>query len=276
MVRLLQNTKHMNDQIDREKNIHGSAWETMHGGYFSDPVIATPLVQKVRECAIKSEAKVIADLGGGVGSVLSILQHENINGVSLVNLDDSEIQLEAASYSGITCVRGSVDTFSRCDVGPDQSRILFMMRSVLHYSGHSGLQRTLRHLRRQIHPGEFFVHQTASFRHQHEADCLNELYRMMRTKKWYPTVDFLIQCLSAEGWMLVEMLPAVPLCLTSEDLMLRYHLSRNNIEEIREKISRNHIMANKVFQTRDHNFDAYLHYWIYVCAPVPGFNPETE
>jgi hypothetical protein len=62
-----------------------------------------------------------------------------------------------------------------------------MMRSVLHYFGKDGLRPVLRHLRAQAKPGEYFIHQTASFERVRDANCLNNLYAMMRTQKWYPT-----------------------------------------------------------------------------------------
>jgi SAM-dependent methyltransferase len=259
----------MNQQINREKGIHGEQWNLVHGGFFSDPIVVAPLVHKVRELAGMSRADIIVDIGGGNGYVLSQILAGGVGpGISLVNLDYSDEQLDAARNAGISCVRGSVDTFSRGDVGREDDRFLFMMRSVLHYFGEDGLRPTLRHLRRQTKPGEFFVHQTASFRNKQDADCLNALYQMMGTHKWYPTVDFLCACLAAEGWEVREVLPGFPLPLMSDDLAHRYHLAQEDILRICDCLSRDFSVPEDVFKKAEDGFCAFLHYWIYICTPA--------
>lgn len=259
----------MNDQIKREENVHGTHWGALHGGYFSDPVVAAPLVRKVKALADALGADTIVDLGGGIGSVLSFLLAEGVaRGVSLVNLDDSDAQLACATRAGVSCVRGSVDSFTRRDVGAEEGRFLFMMRSVLHYFGEEGLLPVLRHVRTQARAGEFFVHQSASFRRQKDADCLNELYKSMRTQKWYPTVDVLCERLKAEGWEVREVLPATPLPLRDVELMQRYHLSQAERVCISEQLSQNHQVSEDVFNKNGDGFCAFLHYWIYVCTPA--------
>lgn len=269
----------MNEQIKREEAVYGKQWDLVHGGYFSDPLTAAPLVRKVEEFASKSGTNVIVDLGGGSGFVLSRLLANGIErGVSLlVNLDDSAIQLEATTGTELSCVRGSVDSFSRRDVGPKDGHFLFMMRSVLHYFGQDGLRPVLRHLRAQARPGEFFVHQTGSFSDQQNADCLNELYQMMRTKKWYPTVDFLCECLRAEGWQVLEVLPGVPLPLESKELMQRYNLDKADVLRITRQLPRDSLVSEEVFKKTKDSFCAFLHYWIYICTPaISGKFDENE
>ena len=259
----------MNEQIKREESVHGKHWSKLHGGYFSEPMVAYPLIQKVQMIADKSEADTIIDLGGGTGSLLSLLLAEGIDrNISLVNLDASDTQLEAATRSEISCVRGSVDSFSRHDVGAEDGNFLFMMRSVLHYFGEDGLRPMLRHLRTQTQPGEYFVHQTASFRHQHDADCMNELYQIMRTPKWYPTVDFLCDCLKDEGWQVLEVLPGLPLPLTKEELRRRYDLSPAELLRISDQFLSHPLVSEDLFKKTDDDFCAFLHYWIYICTPV--------
>ncbi len=262
----------MNQQIAREEGVHGKRWNEIHGGYFSDPEVAAPLVGKIRELAGQSKPDVIVDLGGGTGFLLSQIRAAGVDAsISLVNLDDSDVQLNAARETGFSCVRGSVDSFSRRSAGPEEGRFLFAMRSVLHYFGKSGLRPVLKKLHAQARPGEFFVHQTASFERRQDADCLNELYRMMRTQKWYPTVDHLCKCLEAEGWQVLEVLPAEPLRLTHDELMKRYQLEPTDIRRISDQLSRNAPASEEVFKRMDDGFCAFLHYWIYVCTPaMPG------
>lgn len=258
-----------NDQIEREEGVHGERWSKLHGGYFSDPEVAHPLIRQVQTLADASGVDTIVDLGGGTGSLLSLLFAEGIDdSISLVNLDASDSQLEAATSAGLSCVRGSVDSFSRRDVGPEEGNFLFMMRSVLHYFGEDGLRKVLRHLRTQMQTGEYFVHQTASFRHQQDADCMNELYQTMRTTKWYPTVDFMCECLKDEGWQVLEVLPALPLPLTNEELRDRYDLSETELLRINDQLSRHPLVSEDTFKKTDDGFCAFLHYWIYICTPA--------
>ncbi len=260
--------KIMNEQISRESVVHGTRWNSVHEGYFSDPAIAAPLIQKTLEWSRKAEAEAIVDLGGGTGYLLSQLQAHGIDpAVSLIDLDHSPAQLDVARQNGFSCIHGSVDSFSRRDTIPEKS-CLYMMRSVLHYFGKTGLCPVLRHLHGQTKPGEIFVHQTASFRHQKEADCLNELYRMMRTPKWYPTVDVLCDFMLAEGWQVLEILPALPLRLRDDDLMQRYQLQQADIQHIRAHLSPSPHVPSDVFQPTADGFCAFLHYWIYVCTPA--------
>ncbi len=260
----------MNEQIRREKDVHGARWSSVHDGYFFDPAVAAPLVGKIREIADRARPDMIVDLGGGNGALLSHLRTSGIEpGVSLVDLDASSIQLDAARASGFSCLNGSVDSFSRSDLGIGEGRALFVMRSVLHYFGQDGLRPVLRHLRAQVKPGEFFVHQTASFVRQQDADCLNGLYQMMRTPKWYPTSDSLRESLRAEGWNVLEAVPALPLQLKSDDLMQRYNLDEADIHRIRDRWSRDATLPETVFKVAENEgFSAFLHYGIYVCVPV--------
>ena len=244
-------------------------WNSVHGGYFSDPSVAAHLVSKVREIASASRPDTIVDLGGGTGFLLSNLRAAGLDaGVSLVDLDESHIQLDAAKSPCFSCLLGAVESFSRHDVGPEENRYLFMMRSVLHYFGKDGLRPLLRHLRAQARPGEFFVHQTASFRRRQDATSLNSLYGMMKTGKWYPTATFLCRALRLEGWKVVEVCPASPLPLNDDDLMQRYNLDRACIRHIRDRLSRRADVPEDVFKRTGSGFTAFLHYWTYVCTPI--------
>jgi hypothetical protein len=266
----------MNEQIDREKCVQGTCWNSVHEGYFSDPSVSARLVSKIGEIACESRPNTIVDLGGGTGFLLSSLRAAGLDaGVSLVNLDDSPVQLDAAKSPDFSCFLGSADSFSRCNIGPEESRYLFVMRSVLHYFGKDGLRPVLRHLRAQTRPGEFFVHQTASFSRPQDAAFLNSLYGMMRTGKWYPTVAFLCEALNLEGWEVVEICPALPLRLKSDDLTQRYSLDQADLRRIRDRLSRNARVPEDVFEKTDEGFSAFLHYWTYVCTPV-GLDQTEE
>jgi hypothetical protein len=65
----------------------------------------------------------------------------------------------------------------------------------------------------------------------------------------------------------LEVLPAFPLRLTDGDLAERYHLNGEDLCQIREALAQRVGVPNNVFQSTDHDFQALLHYWIYVCTP---------
>jgi hypothetical protein len=257
------------DPIQREAAIHGATWGTFHGGYFSDPAVAAPLVGKILEYAGASQAEAIVDLGGGTGYLLSRLRACGLGpDVSLIDLDESARQLESAGKSGLACVRAAVDQFSRRDLSPGEKRFLFMMRSVLHYFGEDGLPTTLRHVRAQARPGEFFIHQSASFQDGPDAEFMNALYQLMQTRKWYPTVAALEAALTHAGWRVLDVRPGPALPLLSADLGARYGLDRDAMRHISRTLSGNHPVKPGVFEKQGDDFCAFLHYWIYVCTPA--------
>lgn len=259
----------MNDHIKREEAVHGEAWNSIHGGYFSDPAVAAPLVGKVCDLTAESRAQRIIDLGGGNGCLLGLIKSGGVaDSVSLINIESSKAQLSAARRVGISCVHCSVDKFLRHDLGPQDVKSLFVMRSVLHYFGEKGLRPAIRHIRAQARTGEFWIHQTASFEQKRDADCLNALYGMMNTSKWYPTVDRMTDSLDAEGWQVREVLPCPALPLTSESLLVRYGLDCAAIGRIGSSIAAGHTVPDTVFRRAHDGFCAFLHYWIYVCTPV--------
>ena len=259
----------MNDQITREISVHGKQWNTLHEGYFSNPAVASPLVEKVMELVGENKPDVIVDLGGGVGFLLSQLIEKGIRAdTTLINLDDSASQLNAVSEGRITSVRGSVESFLRDSLSRPDHRFLYMMRSVLHYFGENGLRSALRQIRSQMNPGEFFIHQTASFQKTADAQAMNALYKLMHSDKWYPTVDFLKETLAKEGWQLNGILPAEPLRLTQQDLKERYRLSSQDVRSIQDYLTCSPMVSNEIFEQSPDGFIAYLHYWIYVCQAV--------
>lgn len=246
--------------------MHGGRWNAVHGGYFSDAAIARPLVLKALELAAASNAELVADLGGGNGFVLSeLLANAGNFHISGINLDGSDRQVACARNRGITSVQGTVDAFERDDLGKEFSRILFLMRSVLHYFGQAGQDRVLSHIRSQAKPGDHFIHQTASFKDAGDADCINCLYEMMQTGKWYPSVEAMSAKLKATGWQLLDVLPAAPLALSSDSLADRYSLDKHSLDQIRNHLALNYDVQEDVFRSSHHEFCAYLHYWIYVC-----------
>lgn len=265
----------MEDYIGPETVVHGQKWATLHDGYFSDPIIARPLIKTVKSILAKSPADVVVDLGGGTGFLLSQLRSQGISDdTALVNIDCSEAQLALSDKEHISSVCSSLSNFKRSDIASENSRVFFIMRSVLHYFGEDGLLPFLYYLRAQAETEEFFVHQTASFDNTKEAACLNELYRHMRTHKWYPTVDNLRKHMTDSGWRVRDIIPATSLPLSSDDLSRRYALDANDIAYIRNRMAKEFGGMNGVFHLTPSGFHANLHYHIYTCVAVNREAPE--
>jgi|WetSurMetagenome_2_1015567.scaffolds.fasta_scaffold00429_15 hypothetical protein len=259
--------RRMVDHIGKEKAVHGQHWGAVHGGYFSNPAIAQPLVETVKGILAESPADVVVDFGGGTGYLLSLLALHGIGaGAELVNVDCSETQLALTNKKGISTICASISSFRRGDIAAEDKRFFFMMRSVLHYHGEKGLQPLLRRLRDQAKKGEFFAHQSASFDNEEEAACLNFLYRQMRTGKWYTTIDDLKDRLAESGWLVTATTPAPPLLLTSDELARRYALDTNDIARIRSVMATTFSGMDRVFRLTPSGFQADLHYKIYTCA----------
>ena len=261
----------MMQKIDRELGIHGPRWRTVHKGYFANPEVAMPLIKTLKNAIALStpHPAVVVDLGGGTGFVLQeLLKHGQYPGVRFINVDISKRQLAMDTDSRILAIRTSVTEVTR-DLFETKNRpLLFVMRSVLHYFGYTGLRPFLRHLRAQMEPGEFFVHQTACFEHQIDAQRLNLLYQRMRIDKWYPTAKELKTCLEETG-LAVHSIHAVPkLCLTSQDLAERYRLSREEVRGIRAEISQEYGETPAVFVVTPNGFTAYLYYQIFTCVAI--------
>jgi SAM-dependent methyltransferase len=257
----------MIDPVGKEANIHGKEWHALHDGYFSDPSVAAPLIQEIRNAISTSKPDVIVDLGGGTGFLLTELIRNNIaSGIDLVNLDVSPRQLEMASAKQIRTLHRSLTDFARADVAGADKRLLFIMRSVLHYHGRDGLTPLLQHLRNQVQTGEMFVHQTACFDAQHDADCISLLYEQMQTGKWYSTFDTIHQSLKETGWAAKSISPAPTLSLTSRDLGKRYGIGPVRMDEIRSDIAKRFGEKNDVFKLTADGFCAYLHYKVFVCV----------
>lgn len=257
----------MDDYLGREKGVHGQAWDTVHGGYFSDPAVARPLVEAAASLLAKAPADVVVDLGGGTGFLLSQLAAcAAVGSATLVNVDCSEVQLALAEGKGIRYVHASIGEFQRSRLAGLGKRFFYLMRSVLHYFGQDGLSPVLRHLRDQAREGEFFLHQTASFDKEEEAACLNALYRHMRTHKWYPTVDDLQRRLAQAGWHVTAVTAASPLLLASDELGRRYALDPQEIQHIRDRMAREFGDRDDVFELTSSGFQARLHYRIYMCV----------
>ena len=259
----------MIDPVGRETSSHGKNWDALHDGYFSNPAVAAPLIEKIQDAIASSKPDVIVDLGGGTGFLLQELIRNNfVSGIELLNVDVSPKQLERASGRHIRTIQRSLTDLARADIGDPGKRTLLIMRSVLHYYGREGLEPVLQHLRKQMRSGELFVHQTACADEQADADCLNFLYGRMQTGKWYPMAVQLVQALEKSGWDVMAVSPAPPLPVTSRDLGQRYAISQDRLDAIRSEIVQRFGEKRGVFETTPDGFRAFLHYKLFTCVAV--------
>ncbi|HUU22427.1 MAG TPA: hypothetical protein VM389_07805 [Phycisphaerae bacterium] len=254
------------EQIDREAGIQGTRWHTLHEGYFANAAIAAPLVEAVHRAADAGMPDVIADLGGGTGFVLRRLRAADLAPhTRLVNVDLSSRQLAESADGRIECLRLSAGRVTRRDLNVRDGRLMFVMRSLLHYVGREGLRPLLEHIRAQMIAGEAFVQQTACFAESRDAECMDVLYRRMRTDKWYPTLDELRAEIEGAGWTVREVEHAPPLALTSDALAERYSLRDDEMRAIRADLRDRFGPVAGVFLPKADGFTSWLHYHIITC-----------
>ncbi len=260
----------IDEQIKRESGIHGEPWDSLHNGYFSDTLVAHPLIETIVRHLSDAVPDVIVDLGGGTGFILRELIAKGVTAnIFPVNLDCSETQLDAMGKSDICCINRMISEFSRSDLFTnEEKRVFFIMRSVLHYFGQNGLVDILQHIRNQAQKGEMFIHQSACFESEVEARCLNGLYREMGTPKWYPVIKEIQNKMMAANWQVIEECPAPPLKLSSPELGQRYGLDAQSVVEIRNKLLNEFGEIENIFQCTNDGFVAYLHYSIFVARAV--------
>lgn len=270
--------------VKDEAHIHGKMWEGIHGGYFSAPSVAEPLLKEIISKIIKYPPDIIADLGGGTGWLLKRViealckQPIDIMPKSFLNIDCSKGQIEdmLTKNMPIVCILKGIMDITREDlfllsdnIKHDRNgAVFFIMRSVLHYFGRDGIDRALSHIRSCQREGEFFIHQTASFSNTIERDCLNMLYEMMGTDKYYFTQNEILRCLKSCGWHVERTFKTAPLPLTAEELSVRYRLDNEQLEDIKKTITKEFGHIEGVFECNKKDitaFVAYLHYYIYVC-----------
>jgi SAM-dependent methyltransferase len=256
--------------VPLEEGIYGERWPTLHEGYFADPEVASSFLDIIEKFIGVSHPAVIADLGGGTGFILhELLRRQHLSGIRLVNVDISPKQLRICNDKQISAIQVSASQFTRQQLQvEDGMNLMLIARSLLHYFGRFGIIPLLRHLRHQIKEGEFFIHQSACFQHSEDAECLNSIYRLMGTDKWYGTIREMKTLLEEEGWEINSESPARNLHLSSKDLSERYGLNPQEIRMVQKEVEKQYGQKPDVFIRNDDGFDAWLHYCIFVCRAI--------
>ena len=257
----------MKPNSQHEANLYGPQWHVIHGGYFSDPNISRPFVQVIASTIKAQSPALVVDIGGGTGYILEeVLREQVYPDVRFVNVDLSGEQTSTCRHARVESLNLNMSEITRAHFGIKQEQLMFTMRSVLHYLGEDGLRPFLKHLRAQMHKGEIFIHQTACFEHDIDAACLNQLYQLMKTQKWYPVTGTLNRILNEEGFSVENTFPAPKLMLKSAELAERYHLSDQEVNSIGEEISHRFGEVPQVFIRQHDGYAAYLHYEIFTCS----------
>jgi O-methyltransferase involved in polyketide biosynthesis len=145
---------------------------------------------------------------------------------------------------------------------------MLVSRSLLHYFGEKGLKPLLQHIRNQLKKGEIFIHQSASFQDQRDAQCLNLLYKLMETKKWYTTTEALTSVLNEVGFQVYSVFSVAELRLDSTDLTERYGLSPDQLNGIQKQIDHQYGQKSQVYTCSLEHFTAWLHYNIFCCKAI--------
>lgn len=257
-------------EIDHEQSLYGRNWDHVHGGYFSNPDIAAVLIDQIKQAVALAPPDVIADLGGGTGFLLEELYNSLPSGnTKLINIDLSAQQLEV-HRPHILAHQASVADFNRDEIIHinDTDKLMLIMRSVLHYFGHAGLQPILTHIRAQMRPGEFFIHQTAAFDNDVNYHCINYIYSQMNTQKWAPMTGDLAGLLAQTGWQTTSIVPGPTLPLTSDELQTRYHLTPETVSHIRKTTLATYGQIEGIFQLTPEAFQIWLPYHIFTCKAV--------
>ena len=252
--------------LKSEKRIFGDKWKFAHNGYFSDNEVSKKLISLITKLILESNTKIVTDLGGGTGYILNkLLSNNKLNEIKLLNIDKSDIQLAEIEATEIIPIKKSFYSFIRDDVAYDSTKLMLIARSILHYAGKSNLNKLLLHISSQLNKEEYFIHQSASFTNLNDAECLNSLYSMMNTGKWYTTKDILQNRLNESGFSVEQIVSAPPLSLTAEELSARYAISNDKMYDIYKLLLKSYGNVPSVINFTKNSFTAYLHYYIFVC-----------
>lgn len=261
----MMNDAFENQSVLKELSVHGPRFASLFDGYFSNPDVAKPLVDAAERAINITRPDVVADLGGGMGFILAELLKHGLQGVRLVNVEVSPKQLSACNNDRIVILQASIDKMTRSQLQAEDEKLMLIARSVLHYVGRLGIDPLLRHLHDQMRPGEYFVHQSAAFKSQRDADLMNHLYARMGTGKWFFTVDELMSILENVGFVVHEVIPAPRLGMSSVELGERYGLSPDQSASIEREIEQLFGRNPEVFARSENEFKAFLNASVFTC-----------
>jgi hypothetical protein len=229
----------MSYEIKRESHVHGKSWEKQGLGYFSDSLIAKDYVAAIMRVASSFKPSAIADLGGGTGFILEELIKAGIDEkIRLIIIDESEPQLCVCKHPRITPMNGSFQSFKRSDIINETETLMLISRSVLQYAGFLGQKPWLAHVRSQMKPGEWFVHQPGCTEDGQASKALNRLFEQMGVDKWVPHKEALVHLLVEAGFDIADDFPMPAVGMVSEELVYRYGFPSEDLAPIEAELRR--------------------------------------
>jgi hypothetical protein len=210
------------------------------------------------------------DLGGGTGFILKeLLKQQNLlKTIRLVNVDISPLQHSENRDQNIISIQTSIDKLTRKQLQLNKNGLMLIARSILHYFGETDLRSNLEHIRSILKNGEIFIHQSACFKNIRDAECLNKIYELMGTQKYYPTIDDLKSVLTDVGFNVSSICHASNLQLDSTDLTERYHLYPQQVTLIKKQIEQEYGQKSQIYTCSPDHFTAWLHYNIFSCKAI--------
>ena len=263
----------MKDKIvERETHVHGNLWGKLYDGFFSDRHMAADYVAAIMRVARDVTPSTITDLGGGTGFILEQLIEAGIaENVRLVSMDESDSQLAMCKNPRIKPMQGALQSFRRADIMDETGNLMFICRSVLHYAGILGQKPWLKHLRGQMKPGEWFIHQSGCLNDVEAALALDVFFEMAGVEKWLPHREAFIKLLEKAGFAISNDFPAPSLGMPSEILAMRYNISPENLAKIEEDLQQTCSNRPDLFELTPEGFVFNFPYRVFICKAVDGY-----
>lgn len=257
--------------VEEETHVHGQLWDRLYDGYFSDKGMASGYVSGVMRVAQRERPSAIVDLGGGTGFILEQLVEAGIpEDIRLFDMDESERQLAVCRYPRIARAVGTFQTFCRGDFVGSTGSLMLICRSVLHYAGVLGQKPWLKHLRDQMKPGEWFVHQSGCTDDIEAELALDVFFEMAGVDKWVSQRDALIGLLEKEGFAVREDFPVPALRMPSETAAMRYRLAPERLAAIEADLRRACADRPDLFAVAPSGFVLNFPYRVFLCQAAQG------
>jgi hypothetical protein len=255
--------------VEREARVHGKLWGTYYQGYFSDKRAAKDYVAAIIRVAHEFKPSAIVDLGGGTGFILEQLVEAGIaDDIRLVNMDASDAQLAMCNHPRLTPWKGTIQSLQRADIVAETGSLMLICRSVLHYGGIARQKPWLTHLRDQMKPGEWFVHQSGCSDDIEAALALDVLFEMMGVDKWVPPRGLFLGLLAEAKIQVTDDFPMPPLIMPSDDMALRYGLTSDSLDTIKAGLLRTCANRPDLFKPTPSGFTFNFPYRVFACKAI--------
>ncbi len=256
----------MNYEIEREAHVHGEQWARVAAGFFANPDMARNYVAAILRVARQAPPAAIVDLGGGTGFILEqLIQQGLAEQVRLVDMDESATQLALCRHPRITPIQGALETLDRRRILPEPGRLMLICRSVLHYGGLARQKAWLRHLRGQLEPGEWFVHQSGCALEVEHSLALDALFEQLGVDKWVPSKAAFLQLLEEAGFACEDVFPVPPVPMGRADLVMRYGATPEVMARVDDDLRRTCAGKPHIVEFTASGFIFYFPYLVFVC-----------